>query len=215
MKLISFLPLLLFFGSLHAELRVETFKGKEISSHIKEIRALCDTIYCESPYLHNGQDQGYDTYLENYAKSNQSIACIAYDDKKVVGMAAGMPMTEAHDVFKKPLDDQAHDLDAIFYLGEFGLRPEYRGKGLEEKMFSKIEAYARENGQYKRICFCEIDDVTTPTQKPPGTIMRDDFWKNHGFNKYSKVHFLVFWTNINETIESPHLAVFWTKKLSK
>ena len=207
------LSLLFTLGSLNAELHIETFKGKEITSQLKELSLLCDTIYCESPYLHNGQDQGYDEYLESYAKCPQSVAFMAYDDKKVVGIAIGMPMTEAKETFRKPLDDHGHDLDAIFYLGEFGVRPEYQGKGLQEKLFSKIESFAKENGQFKRICFCEVDDVTTPTQKPPGTLIRDDFWKKHGFNPYSKVHFLVFWTNINETVESPHLAVFWTKKI--
>src|ERR1700722_4345690 len=157
MNMYALITLLLFPSSLVAELHVETFRGTEISAHIKEIRGLCDSIYCESPYLHNGQDHGYDSYLETYAKAKQSVACLAYDDKKIVGMAAGMAMSETKEVFRKPLEDHAHDLEGVFYLGEFGLRPEYQGKGVEEKMYSKIEACAKESGLYKMICFCEID----------------------------------------------------------
>ncbi len=204
---------LLFCSVLGAEVKLQTFRGQEIQSHLKEMKKLCDAIYCESPYLHNGQDGGYDSYLESYSKVKEAVVCIAYDEGKIVGFGAGMPMSQANDVYKRPLEDHAHDLDQLFYLAEFGLKPEYQGKGFEEKMLAEIEKFVKESKAYKMICLCEIDDVSNPTQKPPGTVVRDGFWIRQGFSRSPHLHFLIFWTNINETSESPHMANYWTKKV--
>jgi GNAT superfamily N-acetyltransferase len=208
-----FLLILLFSSLCAKELTYEIFHEEEIKPHLKKIKALCDKIYCESPFLHSGHDAGYEPYLNLYTKAKDSIICLAYDDKKVVGVAAGLPLSYADQVFKQPLKDHAHDIDSLYFLGEFGLHPDYQGKDYADKLFKQVESWAKEKGQYHMICFWEIEDITTPTQKPPGTVIHDDFWKKIGFTCYPKLNFLMFWTNVQETQESPHMAIYWTKKL--
>lgn len=206
------LSLFLLTCSLFGEITLETFHGEQILPHIKQIRSLCHTIHNESPYLYNGHDSGYDGYLEDFPKLKEAIVTIAYDNQIPIGFVAGMPLSNTKNQYQQILIDHAHDPETFFYVGEFGCKQGYRDRGIEEKLYSNIESYAKAC-DYSMLCFWEVDDVSLPMQKPPGTLVRDAFWKKVGFSRYPRLHFLVFWTNIYESMESAHLAVYWTKKL--
>jgi GNAT superfamily N-acetyltransferase len=194
-------------------IKVETFHGKEISSHTQQIINLCNMIYREYPYLYNGDDADYTSYLESLSQLNDAIICLAFDDKKAVGLAIGIPMSETRDVYKPPLIKQGYDLNSVFYLGEFGLKPEYRGQGIEEAMYRKIEDFAKKSGKFNTLCLWEIDNSSNSQQQPLGYIPRDDFWKNLNFVRHQDLNFVLFWQNINDNHETPHLAVYSIKKL--
>lgn len=193
--------------------RLETLRGAEIAPHIREIVDLCGMIYSEYPYLYNGEDVDYTSYLESYAESNDAVICFAFDGDKAIGFAAGIPMSKSRDLYKQTLLENGYDIDALFYLGEFGLKPEYRWHGIEEAMYQEIENYARKGGCFETICIWEIDDTINTQQKPPGYISKDRLWNKLGLVQRPLLHFQMFWTNINDTMESPHLAVYWTKNL--
>lgn len=194
-------------------LRIETFHGDEIVPYTQDIIKLCDMIYRQYPYLYNGDDAGYTSYLESYAQSKGSIICLAFDGKKAVGIAAGMPLVESREIYQEPLKKHGYDLSTLFYQGEFGLMPEYRSQGIEEAMYQKLENFAKESGKYKMIAFWEIESSAPPQQRPDDFIPKDPFWKRLGFIRFSELNFNIFWTNFNEKTESPHLAVYWLKKI--
>lgn len=198
---------------LAADLKIETYQGPEIAPYTQQIVKLVDTIYRQYPYLYNGDDAGYIDYLDSYARSKNAIICLVFDGNKIVGIAAGMPMTEAREIYWEPLKKHGYDLNTLFYQGEFGLLPAYHNQGVEEAMFHKVEEFVRK-GPYKSIAFWEVESSTSPSQRPENYLPSDPFWKRLGFIRYSELNFNMFWTNINEKKESPHLAVYWLKPLS-
>lgn len=196
------------------EIRIETFRGAEINPYIHDVVKLCDMIYRECPYFYNGDDEDYTAYIESYAQSTDAIICLALDGNKAVGVVAGVPMTQTRDLYKQTLSDHAMDLNSCFYIGEVGLKAEYRGKGIENTMYQKIEDYVKQNGSFQIICLWELDrGIHHHSKEVIGYLPRDDFWLQHGFIRHPELHFNISWVNIHDTVESPHLAVYWLKRL--
>lgn len=189
-------------------IKIETFRGAEIAPHIKEVIKLCDSIYREYPYLYNGDDAEYTAYIESYSQSNDAITCLAFDGKNAVGLAIGIPMSKTRDLYKQTLMEHGIDLDKMFYLGEFGVKSEYRNNGIEEKMYLEIENFAKQAGSFNMIGLWEIQGAKTPSE-----ISKDEFWKKMGFMRRPDLHFDILWTNIGDSKESTHLAVYSIKKI--
>ena len=204
---ISFIPLTAKDG-----IRIETYRASEIQPHIKDIVNICNHIYREYPYLYNGEHAGYQSYLESYSQRDHSIICCAYDGSKVIGFAAGIPMVETKDLYKETLLENGYRLENLFYLGEFGLEPQYRWQGIEEALYDKIESHARRKG-FETICLWELDDSAHTQYRPQEYIPKDELLNKLGFVSKPYLNFQIFWTNIDELQESAHLAVYWTKTL--
>ena len=194
------------------EIKIECFRGDHIRPYTDKIIPFVDRIYRESPYFYNGDDEGYQAYLETYATTTDGMICLAFDEKTIIGIAAGMPMGKTRDIYQKPFLDHGHPLGSFYYLGEFGLRPDYHGKGIEEEMLKKMEAFVVKEGKYKNCCLWEIQGPSPSSAKR--YIPKNDFWTKNGFSRHSELNFLIYWTNIDEKKESPHLAVYWIKEMA-
>lgn len=195
----------------HEAVQVKTFEGPAITQHLDEIARLNNQIYREYPYLYNGEDAEYSSYLKSYAQTENSLVCIAYDHGKAVGLAAAMPLAKSRDFYSTPFSENGYNVQQIFYLGEFGLAPQFQGHGITDAMYQKIQDFAKAKG-YETVSLWELNNPS-PTQKPAGYIPREDFWKKLGFIQHPELNFTISWTNINETEESPHKAIYWLKKL--
>lgn len=210
-----FLSLFVFASSFlwsNEEIQIKTFRGEEITPYTKEFIQIVDQIYREYPYLYNGDDKEYEDYLASYSKTKEAMICFAFEGKEVIGIAAGMPMSMTRKSYQKPLLANSYKLDSLFYLGEFGLKPEYHGKGIEEKMYQEIENFALA-GQFKELFLFEVESSKPVAKK--SYIPQNDFWKKNGFIRHPELNFVINWVNINEKFESPHLAIYWIKKLTK
>jgi GNAT superfamily N-acetyltransferase len=194
-------------------IRIETFRGKEITPHIDEIVNLWSKIYRDYPYLYDGEDAIYKAHLSGYAKLNDSIICVVFDNKKAVGLAIGIPLTQTREIYQEVFLEKGYELQSIFYLSEFGLQPDYRGKGVEEKMYQKIEDFVLQNGKFKMICFWEINNSLISPQKRSGYVPKEKFWNQLDFTRHKELSFHVHWTNINAKEKTPHLATYWIKIL--
>jgi GNAT superfamily N-acetyltransferase len=191
---------------------LEVLHGQEIAPCVKEIVQFVNKIYRNYPYLYNGDDAGYEAYLESFPNLDDVTVCLAFAGAEVVGIAVGLPMPE-RDVYQETLLEHGYDLKELFYLGEFGLKPEYQGQGIELTMYQNIEHAANKKGQFKKICFWEIEGPLG--QATPSYFPRDDFWKQLGFIRHPELNFQIFWTNIGDTSESAHKAVYWMKNLKE
>jgi GNAT superfamily N-acetyltransferase len=111
--------------------------------------------------------------------------------------------------YQETLLEHGYDLKELFYLGEFGLKPEYYGRGIETTMYQKIEDAAGVSGLYNKICFWEIE--STLSQNNLSYFPSDNFWKQLGYIRHPELNFQIFWMNIGETKESAHKAVYSIK----
>lgn len=206
------IALLLFYIPLIArnDVRIEIFRGCEIAPYTQQIVELCNAIYREPPYLYNGEDEEYTAYIESYSQSNDAIICLAFDNEKAVGLAIATPMLKTRDLYKKTLLEHGYELDSLFYLGEFGLNSNYHNCGIEEAIYYKIENLVRKADAYSMICLWEIEDLYQKNfEDTPG----HDFWNKLGFLRHREVNFEISWTNIGDSKESTHLAVYSIKIL--
>ncbi len=202
---------LITFSALNADdgINIQAFRGQEITPFTKNIVQLVDKIYREAPYFYNGDDEGYTVYLESYSRSNDALICLVFDGTRIVGIAAGIPFSQTRDLYKKPLLDKGYDLNALFYVGEFGLNPEYQGRGIEDKMYQKLADFAKDQKSYKTMAMWQLDSSASHQ----GYITPETFWKTIGFVRKPELNFEISWTNIDDTVETPHQAIYWLKNL--
>lgn len=191
-------------------LRFECFQGPEIEARMKDIEQIVSKIYREPPYYFSGEAQEEEAYLSSYTKAKDAMVCLAFDQEKIIGIAAALPLSKAQENYRKPLVDRGYDVNTFFYLGEFGLQPAYIGSGLRSEMLDKMEKFARDTGKYQMLSFWE-----PLTERPIalGSIPQDDFWIKHGFAQHPEINFIEYWRNINDSQKTPHKAVYWIKKL--
>lgn len=194
------------------EIKLEILHGHEIAPYVKEIVQFVNKIYRNYPYFYNGDDTGYEAYLESFPNLGTVIVCLAFEGTEVVGIAVGLPMPKRH-VYQETLLEHGYELNELFYLGEFGLKPELQGKDIELSMYQQIENVANRSGRFKKICLWEIED--TLGQKAPSYFPNDDFWKQIGFIRHPELNFQISWTNVGDTKESTHKAVYWMKNLTR
>lgn len=199
------------FGSLGAQVQINVLQGEMIAPYAQEIGQFCAQIYRAAPYYYNGDDTDYEAYLQSYAQEPDSIVCIASDEGQLVGLAAGMPMSKTRPIYQQPLQAAGLSLEALFYLGEFGLQPEYQGRGLEETMLQEVEQFAT-HGYYQSLCVWELDGAQVDEKE--SYVPTASFWSWCDFRLYPELNFNLNWTNIGDSAESPHTAYYWIKSLT-
>jgi GNAT superfamily N-acetyltransferase len=192
------------------KIELEILHGHEIAPYVKEVVQFVNKIYRNYPYFYNGDDAGYEAYLESFPNIGDVIVCLAFEGAEVIGIAVGLPMSKRH-VYQEILLEHDYDIKEIFYLGEFGLKPEYQEKGIASTMYQNIEKFANKSGQFNKICFWEIEN--TSGKNNSSYFPSDDFWKQFGFIQQPELNFQILWTNIGNTKESAHKAVYWMKNL--
>ncbi len=196
---------------------IKTFRGESIGPFLEDITDLCLTIYKEYPYCYEGTKEEYFPFIEYYAQSDHGIACLLFDSNRPVGVAIGMPMSEMREKYKAPFTDARsyENFNEIFYLGEFLLLKDYRGRGWGKKIYLEFEYAVDETENFKKMCFCKIDESNQTNLKPENYKPLDKFWKKKGFNKCDDITVIVNWKNVGELDDSPHKLVYWLKSFSK
>jgi GNAT superfamily N-acetyltransferase len=196
-----------------ATMRMELLHGKEIDAHVKQITDLALIIYREYPYLYEGTEEEYLPLIQHYAQSERGLAYLLYDDEKPVGVAIGTALQSMRESYKEPILNShlKDEIDSLFYLGEFLLLKEYRGKGFGKQMYNDFEKTVKTNKSYTGICFCKIVEFDQHPGMPANYKPLDGFWSTLGFHKLPNIQFSVSWRNVNEQNESPHQLVYWIK----
>ncbi|QLH36622.1 MAG: hypothetical protein HWD61_11200 [Parachlamydiaceae bacterium] len=196
------------------DINIKSFEGKEILPYVKEITELCLIIYKEYPFLYEGTEAEYLPFIEYYAQSDQSIACIVFDHARPVGVAIGMPLHLMREKYQTPFSNLCPNeiLSEFFYLGEFLLLHEYRGQNLGKQMYLEFERLIQNKDQ-KNICFCSIDETLTFTPPPLNYHPLEEFWCHLGYQKCKEMTFSIDWRNISESQDSSHPMIYWIKKI--
>lgn len=214
--ILSFFTISLLFGE--ENIHMKRFKGQAISPYVRDITDLSLIIYKEYPHLYEGTEEEYLPFIEHYTHSKCGIACLLFDHAKPIGVAIGMPMSAMRGKYQQPLLNARpeENFDTLFYLGELLLLKEYRGRGFGKQMYLELEQLVREEGAFKKICFCTIDeaDLKSNPMKPKDYTSLDGFWRKLGFEKYNDITFSVYWRNLFEADDTPHKMSYWIKSFS-
>ncbi len=192
----------------------KSLRGEETKKYCTEFAALCHQIFAEYPYLYNGEDEGYESYISSYGNSPNSIVCLAFDGSKIIGACAGIPLDESRDCYQVPFLNQGLGLESFFYIGELILLKNYRGVGIGEKLYNQLESIVLKDGLYSKMTCCNIQVAKNDPRAPKDyKHIEYPLWIKLGFKKCLDISYDSFWVNIGEKEESPHRLVFWIKEL--
>lgn len=195
-------------------IQIKTFKQQEIAPYSQQLYVLCKQVYQEYPYLFlPSEHDSYSEYFESLDDISNSIACIAFDQEKVIGAAIGLPIKKANNRVLEAFDGKNMDLGQMYYLGELVLLPKYRKQGIGSAIYYHFEAAVKEMNHYNSIALCQIEDPRYDSLKPRGYVPNDRLWEKLGFVHHPQIYFNSLWVNVNQTEPSPHHLVFWIKTL--
>lgn len=215
MRLFSLLATFLCFtaaGAHENPYRVETYTGQQIAPYTDKIVQLSNTLFKGHPYFYNGTDADYTKHLQSYAQSNNRVLSLAYEGNQIIGMATGLPLNEAEKAAQEPFLKKGENISKTFYLEELIVLPEHTGKGIGQQMTKNVEKYAKEKG-YTSIATQAIDEGTVKSAVPNGYYSMTNVFKKLNWQERSELNTTGYWPNTNETQNSPHKLIYWTKSL--
>ena len=78
------------------------FTGAEVERHIPDVARLRIEVFCEFPYLYDGDMQYEAGYLRTYSASKDSVVVLAFDGERIVGASTAVPLRHETDEAKRP-----------------------------------------------------------------------------------------------------------------
>ena len=197
-----------------APLTFETLSGAALTARLDALAGLRISVFCEWPYLYDG-DAAYEArYLAAYAQSPGALVVAASTTQnEAVGMATCQPGKEASEKLRAAWANVGLDAATLCYFGESVLLPEYRGQGAGVRFFEEREAHARRLG-LSIAAFCSVVRNENDPRRPRDYTPLDEFWRNRGYEARPDISTVMSWREGDDTRETPHVLSFWIKQLS-
>ncbi len=183
---------------------IKSLSGSEIAPYAKEISTFYNIIYREEPYFYYAPESAWDSYIQTYVDTPQSLVCLALDEEKIIGVAIGTPLENATEKYKMGFAARLEDLNSLFYLGEFALKPEYRHHGVGKTMYDAFERSVIERKQFSAICIWQLENTSSST-----------FWHRRGFELQPEIRFDELWRHAPGTEKIAHPMVCWKKEIKQ
>ncbi len=193
-------------------MRIERFVGTAAAPIVEQAAALRLTVFRDWPYLYDG-DMDYErAYLQRYVDCPQALIALPYDGDEVVGATTGLPLNEAADEMRQPLQRAGLPIDDYFYCGESVVLPQARGHGLGHRFFDLREEHARTLG-LGHSTFCAVDRPEDHPARPPAARTNDAFWRGRGYQRHPQWQCEYHWKDLGEDRETRKTLTFWSRRL--
>lgn len=195
-------------------LAVRTFATKaELDAALPDLARLRITVFRDWPYLYDGDAASEESYLAEFAASQDAVCIAAYDGDAMVGASTGLPLAHEHATFKRPFEAAGMDVSRIFYCAESVLLPTYRGQGLYRAFMAGREAHARRLGGFALIAFCGVVRPDDHPARPGDAAPLDPVWRHFGYDRRDDLTTTFKWKDVGEAEETRKPMRFWTKGL--
>ena len=193
-------------------LKTRLLTGQSLTDALPDVARLRIAVFCDWPYLYDG-DQAYEErYLQTYRDSPHAIVVGAYDGDRLVGASTGTPLADHAEDFASPFAATGIDLASTFYCAESVLLPAYRGKGIGHAFFDARESHARAKG-FSKCCFCAVTRPNDHPARPAGYRALDPFWIARGYSPLEGVIARFSWKDLGEDAETEKSLQFWIRDL--
>lgn len=192
-------------------IQIETFQGKEVIPHLKQLAMLRLAFYREYPYLYEGDLCEEEKYLQLYSQSEQSVLTLAKSGDNIIGVLTGVPLEESSEAICALFSDNGVSPKSVFYLGEIVTAPEYQESDVQQMLYERFEEVVIGLKHFDTIAVCEVerDDLAVPRS---GFSAEVD-WDNRGFLRHPELATFYTWRDIGQSELSDHRMVFWNKCL--
>jgi GNAT superfamily N-acetyltransferase len=191
---------------------VRVLADEALAEAIPAVAALRIAVFREWPYLYDGDLAYEERYLQPYRDNAQTVLVGAFDGRRLVGAATGMPLLAHDDDFAAAFDGSSLDLEQVFYCAESVLLPAYRGQGVGHAYFDHREAAARKM-RYRYSCFCAVRRPVDHPARPAGYRPLDPFWRARGYRPLPGVEARFSWKDIGAPSETTKSMQFWIRDL--
>lgn len=195
-------------------IQIRRVAGAEIRPYLDAVAALRIAVFRDWPYLYDGDSAYEREYLDAYARSDDSVFVLAFDDDAVIGASTGLPLVDDSAEFRAPFDAAGLDASRVFYFGESVLLPAYRGRGIGHAFFDHREAHARSSGRFDLAAFCAVDRDVDDPRWPMGHRGNEAFWTKRGYVRRPEMTMRLHWSEIGHG-GIDHALTFWTRALGQ
>ncbi|OCT21689.1 GNAT family N-acetyltransferase [Pseudomonas putida] len=194
-------------------MEIRLLHGAAIAPYIDDIARLRLTVVREFPYLYDSTPADEADGLRRYIDSERSLAILAMDEGRVVGVSTGMPLGDKPEAFLQPFFEQGRDPRTVYYFGKSVLLPAYRGRGLGVRFFIERESYAHKLGGFHYCAFSAVERPNGHPRRPEDYKPLHAFWRNRGFLHQPSLRASCAWRDLGEPDESDKTLSFWLKDL--
>lgn len=200
---------------------IKRLSGEEIARHVDDLARLRIEIFREFPYLYDGDLEYEARYVRYYLEASDSVLVAAIvpaeepgGKDQVVGLATGMPLDEADEVFQKPFAELGFDVSRIFYFSESVLQHDYRGQGIGVAFFTEREAHVHALNRFDWMCFSAVVRSPDHPDRPADYQPLFDFWKNRGYERHPELRTTLAWKGVGHVEAVPEIMEFWLKPVT-
>lgn len=193
-------------------LRIDSLTGDAARAVFPDLARLRIAVFREWPYLYDGDAAYEERYLSTYADSHGGVVVIVRDGDRAVGAATALPLADETEDVIAPFRRAGIPVEAVFYLGESVLLPEYRGRGLGHVFFDRRESQARALG-YSTCAFCAVQRPVDHPRRPPGYVPLNGFWQKRGYRERPDLETTFSWQDLGDEAETPKPMRFWIREL--
>ncbi len=196
----------------HLNLHIAAVEGSAVAPFAAELAKISNIVFKEYPYFYGVEDDEQ-FYLSHYCHSSEVKLCLAFDGSQVIGYAIGAPLPAFSPAFHKPFQERGLGIDSLFCIGEVGLLPEYRSRGMGKELLLKMEELVKKDGKYSQICLVHMDESLILDKQPIGYTSLTSLWSHLHYQSYPHLAVYLSWRDVGATDQSMHKLIYWIKTL--
>lgn len=194
-----------------SEISIKALDQQAILQSLDALAALRIRVFCDYPYLYQGNLDYEREYLSHYL-NDTAVFIGAYDGDQLVGVATASAANEHAEAFSRSLESAGYDPGQLLYCGESVLLSEYRGRGIGHRFFDEREKHGRALG-LAYSCFSAVVRPADHPLKPKDYQPLDSFWHKRGYQRLDKVIAHFSWQDIDQPTATEKPMQFWLKSL--
>lgn len=194
-----------------SNIEISLLSDTQIEHHLDDIARLRINIFKEYPYLYEGNLEYEAQYLKKFIQTPESLIVVLKDNGHIVGAITGLPLQYEDAEIIQPWSAHNHPIDKVYYFSELLIYPEYRGKGLGQKIFDLAEKTVADLHKYDTFALITVIRPDSHPSKPSNYRGLEAFWSNNGYVKDPELICHISWKEIGEEQESDKPLIFWIK----
>ncbi|RVT84236.1 N-acetyltransferase [Rhodobacteraceae bacterium CCMM004] len=194
-------------------LDIRVITGQDVEDALDDLARLRIAVFHDFPYYYDGDFAYERRYMESYRDNDRAVLVGAFDGRRIVGAATGMPLEDNEPQYVQAFTEAGYDPDTVFYCAESVLMPDYRGRGVGHAFFDHREDHARRLGR-RWSTFCSVMRPDDHPGRPEDYVPLDGFWEKRGYARMDGLTTFYHWKDRGDDAETIKEMQVWMKDLS-
>ncbi|WBF66921.1 GNAT family N-acetyltransferase [Desulfovibrio subterraneus] len=192
--------------------RTRMVKGAELLPHLESLADLRLTIFCEFPYLYQGDKSHELDYLKVYAESPDAMAIMGWEGEAVAGAVTGVPLASEAAEFTAGFAGTAYPVEQGYYIGELLFHRQFRGGGRGSVLLEQAEAHVRSLNRFRYLACATVVRPDNHPMRPSDFVPIERFLQRHAYDRMDGVTTMMQWPELGGA-SLEHVMQFWVKEL--